>query len=154
MSIVELDDSTYRVTCEQCGHFIRVDGESAENYYDNPESFKCELCYVQPGDPKPLLRTLHHCANCNQTFDSKTSCECPIEASSIKIVYDPDNKWMKKDWNKDVGSYNNKSMRTFNQNVRNRRVEAEERQVRVDKNLEKTVELLTKLVEKEKKDAV
>lgn len=152
---IEPENDTWKVICQKCQHFERVDKASAEKYDNDPESFHCELCFIPKGDNKIRLRKFIHCAECNQTFDSKSSCDCSIQASSIEIVYDPKNKWMKKDWNKDYASYNAKTTLDFNKHIRNRKLEQEERQIRVDKNLEKTVELLGKLVkQKEKKGAV
>ncbi len=147
---VQQENDSYKVICQQCQHFIRVDKASAENYENNPESFHCELCYVEPGDPRPLLRKFDHCATCNQTFDSRSSCECPVPTSTITITYDPKHKWMKH--NKvNEQQEEAKTNREFNKIVRNRKLEAEQRQIRVDKNLQRIADLLE---EKEKKSAV
>jgi len=148
MQIEEQEDDTYKVICSQCQHFIRVDEKTKNKLELKPESFKCELCYTEEGQPRRLLRFLTNCAKCGQTFGSETNCECLIEASAIKVVYDPKNVWMKKDWNDDIKGYNSKTQRNFNNRVRNKKVEAEERQVRVDKNLIEMVGLLKKLVQK------
>jgi len=146
---IQLDNDTYKVICQQCQHYIRVDEASAENYENNPETFQCELCYVAPGDPKPLLRKFINCSQCLQTYDSRSTCECPPQVSSIKITYPQ----MKLDRDKDYGAYNSRTTLDFNKRVRNRKLEAEQRQIRVDENLQKTVELLEKIVkQKESKD--
>ena len=144
---VKEDNDVYCVICQQCEHFVRVDKASAEKYIIEPESFHCELCYVAPGEPKHLTRKFDHCATCNQTYDSHSSCECPPQVSSIKITYPQ----MKKDRDKDYGAYNNRTTLDFNKRVRNRKLEAEQRQIRVDKNLQRIADLLE---EKEKKGAV
>ena len=149
---IQQDNDTYKVICQQCQHYIRVDKASAENYDNNPETFQCELCYVKEGEPKHLTRKFVHCATCNQTFDSKSSCDCQIPVSTITIQYDPKNKWMKHN-RVNEQQEEAKTNREFNKIVRNRKLEAEQRQIRVDENLQKTVELLEKIVkQKESKD--
>ena len=149
---IQQDNDTYKVICQQCQHFIRVDKASAENYDNNPETFQCELCFVKPGEPKPLLRQLINCSTCGQTYDSHSSCECSIPVSTITIQYDPKNKWMKHN-RVNEQQEEAKTNREFNKIVRNRKLEAEQRQIRVDENLQKTVELLEKIVkQKESKD--
>ena len=150
---VQKSQDTFKIICQKCQHFIRVTKITAEQYEDDPESFHCELCYVEPG--KPIrLRTLINCATCTQTYDSKSSCLCPPKTSTITITYDPKGVWMKHNKVNEQQEAD-KTNRQFNKLIRNRKLEAEQRQIRVDTNLEKTVELLGKLVEqKEKKGAV
>ena len=149
---VQQDNDTYKVICQQCQHYIRVDKASAENYDNNPETFQCELCYVKEGDPKPLLRQLVNCSTCTQTYDSHSSCECSIPASTITIITDPKGVWFKHN-RVNEQEEEAKTNRQFNKIVRNRKLEVEQRQIRVDENLQKTVELLEKIVkQKESKD--
>ena len=147
---VQQDNDTYKVICQQCQHYIRVDESSAKNYEENPETFECELCFVKPGDPKPLLRQLVNCSTCTQTYDSRSSCECPIPASTITIITDPKGVWFKHN-RVNEQEEEAKTNRQFNKIVRNRKLEAEQRQIRVDKNLQRIADLLE---EREKKSAV
>ena len=149
MQIEQEDATTWRFTCKQCEHFMLVSPDAKKKFENDSESLHCELCYTEPGQPKRLTRSLIHCGNCNQTFDSKGSCSCPIETSSIKVVFDPDHKWISdKRWNSNPESYNAKTTRDYNLKTRNRKVEAEERQIRVDKNLIEMVKLMKKMVNK------
>jgi len=137
----------HKVTCKQCQHFIWTDKATSEDYENGVKEFHCELCYVEPGKPK-LVRSFVHCGTCNQTYGSMGSCECLPEMSSIRIVYDPKAKWMKPnrvgfDKNSEKAE-SQKTMRMFNNRVRNKRIEAEERQIKDSENLQKLVELLSK----------
>ena len=148
---IEQTNDEYKIICKKCQHFIRVDKGSAEKFENEPESFECELCFVKPGEPK-LVRSLIHCATCTQTYDSRTNCECEPPHSTISIIYDPKNVWMRKDrFNSDPKGYNAETTRIVKNKERNKRLEAEQRQIRVDKNLELTVELLQKLVDQTRK---
>jgi len=133
---IEKSNDEYKIICRQCQHFVRIDEESAEKYNNDPESFHCPLCYVKSGEPK-LVRSLIHCATCNQTYDSRTVCECIPAHSTINITYDPKHKWMKNRVFDNTEAYNSKTMIEYNKKVRNRKLEAEERQIRVDENLSK-----------------
>ena len=68
----------------------------------------------------------------------------------IEIIYDPKNVW----WTHNKVNEQQeeaKTNREFNKIVRNRKLEAEQRQIRVDKNLQRIADLLE---EREKKSAV
>jgi len=144
---VQQDNDTYKVICQQCQHFIRVDKASAEKYENDPESFHCELCYVAPGEPKHLTRKFDHCATCNQTFDSRSSCECPVPTSTISITYDPKHKWMKHNKVNEQQEMAS-AQREFNHIVTNKRAEQEKRNKHVEELLIENNELLKKLLER------
>ena len=153
---IEQTNDEYKIICKHCQHFIRVDKASAEKFEDNPEDFKCELCFVEPGKPK-LVRTLVHCAECRQTYDSRSNCECPPKFSKITVDFNPGHKRSDKDMKRffeDQEGYNAKTTRIFNNKVLSKRLEAEQRQIRVDENLIKIAELLQKLVEKKESKVV
>ena len=140
----------FKIICKLCGHWIKVDKASMEKYEANPDDYKCELCYQNPKGPFGL-RQLVACANCNQTFLSTSSCECPIPQSSIKMWMDPKGVWIKKSRHKDDNpSYDQATMRKFNSKVRNKRLEAEERSINIEKQLIETNKLLRKLLKGDK----
>ena len=71
------------------------------------------------------------------------NCQESLEAniSTTKITYDPHGVWMRKNKvneKEEMGKAN----REFNKIVRNRKLEAEERSIRMDKNLQRLVELM------------
>lgn len=137
----------YRVRCKNCQHFIWTDKATSEKYEDGQDGYHCDLCWIEPGKPR-LVRSLINCTECTQTYDSLSNCECLPKMSSIKIVYDKDHKWMKPsrvgfDKNSEKAE-EQKTMRMFNNRVRNRKLEAEQRQIRMDENLQKMVGLLEK----------
>jgi len=145
---IEQDQDQYKIICQQCQHFVRVEKTIAEQYESDPESFHCELCYVAPGEVKHLLRKFDHCANCGQTFDSKSSCECPVPTSTISITYDPKGVWMKHNKVNEQQEMEN-TQREFNKIVRNRKIEQEERNKRIEELLTQNNELLRKILEKD-----
>lgn len=133
-----------KITCVQCHHWKNYDKESIEKFNKNPGSFDCELCHFNhPGHPK-YVGFLFSCGFCNQVSKSD-SCDCEealqSNISTIKIVYDPNKKWMR------TNKVNEKEEETksnleFNKLVRNTKLEKLEREKRMDKNLQRLVELM------------
>jgi len=133
-----------KITCVQCHHWQVFDKESIEHFNKNPEEFDCELChYGHSGHPK-YVGFYHQCGFCNQVNRSD-SCDCQeaLESnmSTIKIVYDPDRKWLRKNKVNEKEAEANTN-REFNKIVRNKKLEATEREIRMDKNLQRLVELM------------
>ena len=148
---IEKSNDEYKLICRQCQHYELVSKATLEKYENNLEDFHCELCYVDPGKPR-IVRSLIHCATCSQTYDSHSNCSCPPAFSTITIVTDPKGVWMKnKRFNSDPEGYNTETNRIVHKKIVNRKKEVEERQIRVDKNLELTVVLLQKLVDQTRK---
>lgn len=133
-----------KIVCSSCKHWQVFDEESINHFNKNPEEYDCELCHFnQPGHPK-FVGNYFACGFCNQV-SRNDSCDCEeaLEAnmSTIKLVFDPDSKWLRK--NKvNEKEEEGKTNREFNKIVRNKKVEAEERQIKIEKHLERIVELM------------
>lgn len=146
-----------KITCVQCHHWKNYDKASIANFNEDPESFDCELCHFNhPGHAKKV-GFYYACAFCNQVNESDfCNCEESLEAntSTIKIVYDPDKKWMKPNKVNEKEAEGN-TTRLFNKIVRNKKLDKVKRDEHIEQLLVKTVDLLTKLVkQKEVKNPV
>lgn len=133
-----------KITCVQCKHWQVFDKESINHFNENPEEFDCELChYGHPEHPK-YVGVYYSCGFC-QNISKSDQCNCneSLEAnvSTIKIVYDPNKKWMrpnKVNEKEEIGKANLE----FNKIVRNKKLESIEREKRMDLNLQRLVELM------------
>jgi len=133
-----------KITCVSCKHWQVFDKESIEHFNKNPGEYDCEVChYGHPGHPK-YVGFYYSCGFCNQVSRSD-SCDCQeaLEAnvSTIKIVYDPDSKWMRKNKVNEKEEAGKANLE-FNKIVRNTKLEKLEREKRMDKNLQRLVELM------------
>jgi len=133
-----------KIICSQCRHFDYYDSESVKRFESNPEEFDCSLChYGQPNRPKHV-GYYHACGFCNNV-NASDMCDCQesLEANTTttKIVYDPKGVWIRPNRvneKEEMGKAN----REFNKIVRNKKLEAEQRSIRMDKNLQRLVELM------------
>ncbi len=83
------------------------------------------------------------CSQCRhwQIFDEESIKRFEANTSTTKIVYDPKGVWMRPNRVNEKTEMG-KAQHEFNKIVRNRKIEAEERSIRMDKNLQRLVELM------------
>ena len=134
-----------KVICSSCKHYKSYDEESIKKFEANPEEFDCELCHFNhPGHPK-FVGHYYQCGFCSQVSRSD-SCDCQesLEAnvSTIKIVYNPKNQYPSRFNRVNEKEEEGKTNREFNKIVRNKKLEKLEREIRMDKNLQRLVELM------------
>jgi len=139
-----MSEQLEKITCSQCRHWQAFDEKSINHFNKNPEEFDCELChYGHSGHPK-FIGHYYQCGFCNQVNRSD-SCDCQeaLESnmSTIKIVYDPDKKWIRPNRVNEKAEAGKANME-FNKIVRNKKLEKLEREIRMDKNLQRLVELM------------
>lgn len=131
-----------KITCVQCKHWQVFDEASIKKFSENPERFDCELCHHGHSKEDPrFIGHYHACGFCQQVSKSDfCGCEESLEGSisTIKIVY-PD---MKNPGRVNEAEEASKTNRMVNKIIRNKKLEAIEREIRMDKNLQRLVELM------------
>lgn len=136
-----------KVHCSLCDAFEYVLPDKTKEISD--ENYKCTLCSNPKGVVK-LVKNYVKCAACGQTMGEDRKCFCPQEDKPMLTWYDkskkdPAGKRLEEE-------IEDGKIRTLERKiVINAKQEKMDREIRMDENLQKLVELLLK---KEKKNAV
>jgi len=134
------------LVCEFCKHVIRAEPVVIEQYRKEFEegSRTCPVCTDKNGKRKFMLR-LWKCGSCTQVQDDRSThlCFCKKSGNTIKVVYDPHYKWMPKP-NESILDKNMKdeidmakTLREVKKRIEKVRQIPLDRQVRIEKLLEK-----------------
>ena len=134
-----------KVHCVLCDAFEYVLPDKAKKI--NDENYKCTLCSTPKGVVK-LVKNWIKCAQCGQTMGPDRKCFCPQEDKPLLTWYDKKDS-MNKRLNEQIDE--SKMQGLERKIVVNAKKEKLDREIRMDENLQKLVEILLK---KEKKDAI
>ena len=137
-----------RVICTKCGHYEFMTPAEASKIDD---SFQCPLCYTPPGVHN-VVKTYEQCGVCGEVMRPDKKCFCPEKIKPTLQYYHKSDELKNPVTKRLEEEIEEGKLQTMEKKiVRNAKREAEERQIRMDENLQKLVELQLK---KERKDAV
>jgi len=138
-----------KVICSKCDAYEFMSPDDAAKVNDS--TFKCTLCYNPSGVVK-LVKNFIKCAACGQTMGPDRKCFCPEENKPMLTWYHKSNELKNPTANRLEEQIEESKMQGLERKiVRNAKKEKLDREIRMDENLQKLVNIL---LEKEKKDAI
>jgi len=151
----EFEQEVVKIT-HKCGRYIKVSPAKAKEWEDNPDSFHCELCYRE-GNRILTLGYYTVCPRCQQVFDSRDGgprgkCYCTeddIKKPYFKVIVDPKNQWKKNHVSIETQRVEQeieegKAEWKFKKGIHKAKKEAYERELRMDSNLQRIADSLSK----------
>jgi len=128
-----------RVICQKCSHYILRSPVDAAKIDD---SFQCELCST-PENITKSVKTWERCGTCSQVYDPKSpECFCPNKTKPA-FTYSHKSNELKDPTRKRLeDQIQEGKLQTLEKKiVRNVKLEAVEREKRMDTNLSKLVKI-------------
>jgi len=135
-----------RAICNKCFHYELVSPEDAERI--NDLNFKCPLCWTPPGVHK-IVKTYEQCGNCGQVMGPDRLCYCPEDNKPLMTFTHSSKELKNPATTRLEREIEEGKMQTFERKtVRTAKQQALDREIRMDKNLQKIAEQGEKNVQK------
>jgi len=131
-----------KLECSKCGHYrIGI----PEKIQELAEDWKCPSCYAKPGHLGVKMRT--RCSTCNYTMlPGERKCHCPNDEPLFKVIIDPKQAWRTQTEAQKIQQEikNAQAKRKFIDKSLARKMQDKNREVRMDANLQRIANALTK----------